>query len=210
MFILPAIIFIRDWKYNDKRTKQYHNMTRSILVIWVVFSLAATCLFWQDTIRASQLESKIDELVEGKNELLSKITIYENDIETLEAEARLARRGVSAVYYFDGTILRRDGGVARRDNVLLVPSFNKMVVLQNEKNFLELFQLSEKLIKNYRDWPTPHAFLGTAALNLGDSATAIKAYQNFLDNAPTETSFNYNIYRTQVRQLLIKLNGVFE
>lgn len=208
IILLPLSVFVRDWKYNDKRTKRYHNFTRSIAAIWLLSSIAAAGLVWNDVNNATQFQSDIDELLEGNNKLLRKISVYETDIEKLEEEAKLARRGVSAVYYFEGTIVRRDGGVVRRDNVLLVPSFNKMVLLQDEKKFLELIQLSEKLIEKYRDWPTPHVFLGTAALNLGDSAKAIKAYQYFLDNAPKEPSFRYNNYRTQVRQLLIKLNGV--
>jgi len=210
--LLPLSVLIRDWRFHDKRTRLHHNITRTILAVWFVGSLAAVAFVWHETYRSSQLDAKVDELVDGKNKLLHKIETYQTDliekqktIEGLEEKAKLAARGITAVYYFEGTILRRDGPNARRDDHL-VPSFDKMVTLQNEKKFTELSLLSEELIEKYPEWPTPHAFLGVASENLGNTAKAIQEYQYFLDNASSEPSYRYGKARTQIRQLLNKLN----
>ena len=72
--ILPIAILIRDWKFHDKRTKRHHNITRTIIVFWVIGSITATIFVWIDS-------AKIQELIDGKNQLLSKIGEYQKDIE---------------------------------------------------------------------------------------------------------------------------------
>lgn len=54
---------MRDWKYHDERTKRHHNITRFILVVWLLASLASLFLVWRET-------REVNELVQGKDELL--------------------------------------------------------------------------------------------------------------------------------------------
>ena len=79
--LLPIAIFIRDWKFHDKRTKLHHKITRCILVFWFVGSIAAVGLVWNETYLSSELNNKVDELVDGKNKLLNKIEVYQKDLD---------------------------------------------------------------------------------------------------------------------------------
>jgi len=171
-----------------------------------------TCfIVWWEHSEALHLKSQIGDLVEGKDELLRKIGVYQTDlsektktIAQLERKAQQAAQGITATYYFDGTIRRTYGSEVRRDD-RLVPAFNKMVTLQNEKNFVELSQLCEDLIQKNPAWPTPHAFLGVASANLGHTHKAIRAYKHFLANASDEPSYGYGKHRAKTRQLLESL-----
>jgi len=63
--ILPIPVLVRDWKFHDRRTKKYHNITRTIIVFWGIISIVATILSWRDS-------AQIDELIDGKNTLIAQ------------------------------------------------------------------------------------------------------------------------------------------
>lgn len=190
--LLPIAVLIRDLKFHDKRTTLHHKITRAILVTWFVASLAAVVLVWHETYRSAQLDSKVDELVDGKNELLDKIKAYQTNltekqktIEELQTKAKQASQGITRIYWFNGTCRTTDGPNIHLDDTL-IPTFKKMVELQDKKSFIELSQFCEQQIRDYPLWPTPHVFLGVAKANLGDVDSAIRALRYFLDNAPSK------------------------
>lgn len=76
----PIAILIRDWKFHDKRTNKHHNITRIIIIFWFIGSIMATIFVWADS-------AKINELIEGKNTLISqnenlskKLDKYQKDL----------------------------------------------------------------------------------------------------------------------------------
>lgn len=57
--VLPLGILIRDWRFHDRRTKAYHEITRGILIIWVITSVITVAFVCQETYRSSVLDKKV-------------------------------------------------------------------------------------------------------------------------------------------------------
>jgi len=72
--LLPVAILIRDWKFSDRRTKKHLNITRIIIIFWCIGSLVGTYFVWTNS-------SQMDELIDGKDQLLAKIESYQNELE---------------------------------------------------------------------------------------------------------------------------------
>lgn len=91
LILLPAIVLYRDWKFYDRRTLRYRQITRAILSLWCISGLCSAIFVWIDTHQISQLSTKMtnllkqnEELIEGKNfiilqnkELKERIEIYQ-------------------------------------------------------------------------------------------------------------------------------------
>ena len=108
--ILPAIVLIRDWKFQDKRTTKHHKITRAIIVFWFIGSIAATYFVWSDSTLIRELVNGKDTLIKQNQELAGKIEDYQKNldekdkaIQELEKQAKKASRGISSIYDFNGT-----------------------------------------------------------------------------------------------------------
>ena len=107
---LTPIVVMRDLRYHDRRTTKHHLITRVILVCWLVGCLGSVILIWNETYLSGQLTSKIDELVTGKNQLLTNLTKYQQDIENKDAEIEQLKQVTEAVRVFnDMSMLDPDG-----------------------------------------------------------------------------------------------------
>lgn len=196
--LLPLAVLIRDWKFHDKRTKLHHNITRNILVIWFVGSVAAVTFVWHETSRSSQLDAKVDELVDGKNELLHKIKTYQADlmdkqktIDRLEVEAAKARRGISISYDFwgnsrktgaVGTVLETGGGHRG-------PVVKQMYDLHDQRLWPDLISLCEKQLVGHPEWLTPYFFMAVGYANQGNRPKTIELLEHVQTNAPDDTEY---------------------
>ncbi len=204
--VLPVALVIRDWKFHDRRTTKHHKITRGIIIFWSIGSIAATCFVWHDS-------SQIEELIEGKNQLLAKLDEYQNDlaakeheIEELKEKAKKAERGVTEYYLPSGTIRRTDGGNIHVDNTL-VNVFNQMKELKEHKEYTDLRNVCQDQIRKNPNWPTPYLFLGVALGNLGDVEEAINEFERFLEIAPPESGYGYEDFRTQAQRLIERLTN---
>jgi hypothetical protein len=57
LLFLPIVVFIRDWKFSDRRTMRHRRMSRIILCAWLVAGLSSVGVMWSDEKRnAEQLE----------------------------------------------------------------------------------------------------------------------------------------------------------
>lgn len=59
LIICPLLVLIRDWKFNDRRTKKHHNFTRIIIVIWILCSFGAACFVYVDQTQIKELTGNI-------------------------------------------------------------------------------------------------------------------------------------------------------
>ena len=82
--LLPLGILIRDWKFHDKRTKAHHEITRGILIIWVITSLVAVAFVCQETYHSFVLDKKVGALVSGNDELLARSKAAERRLSELK------------------------------------------------------------------------------------------------------------------------------
>ena len=182
------------------------------VLFWICLAFSLCIIIWsgvsniQSSGKLEVLEQDMTSTTSTVAKIKSDLTEKEQTIRELEEKAKQAAQGVTATYYLNGTIRKTYGSEVRADKHL-VPTYNRMVELQNDKNFGELAVFCEEQIKKNPEWVTPHVFLGVAAANLGDIAKACRAYQHFLDNAPSEPSYGYSKARIQANQLLTKLKN---
>ena len=97
---LTPIVVMRDWRYHDRRTTKHNLVTRVILVCWLVACLGSVILIWNETYLSGQLTSKVDDLVEGKNKLLTNLTKYQQDIKNKNAEINHLKQVTEAIRSF--------------------------------------------------------------------------------------------------------------
>lgn len=93
MMLLPACILIRDWKFHDRRTKKYHNITRYIIILWVFTGLLSVIIIWTETSSTENLRNlneqilmKQDSLKTQNQNLISKVDKYQEENESLKDE----------------------------------------------------------------------------------------------------------------------------
>lgn len=155
----------------------------------------------QNTITSNKGE--IDELVQGKNQLLSqneellgKVSEYQKDlkkkeeiIEQLEVESKKAARGIVSMYEFNGAKRESVGGsttlVIGEEYVV----FQNMVKLAKSGESKQLSNLCEQQIKKTPEWLTPYFYLGLASADMGDKEKAITNLEHVISNAPGDPDY---------------------
>jgi tetratricopeptide (TPR) repeat protein len=164
--------------------------------------------------KEQQLNKQIDELVKGKDELLSqnetlirRVGEYKSDLEEkqkiineLETKAKKAERGIVDVYSFNGQ--RR---LIRAGNINLVAgkefeAFQQMKELEKSQKYNELIALCTQQIDEVPKWLTPYLFRGIALANLGNKDQAIADLKYVAENAPDDLEY------AQAEKLLKQLN----
>ena len=86
--LLPAGWLLRDWKFSDKRTRKYRNVTGSLLIIWIIFEVLSAYNYWDQRKDNENLKNQVNELISGKNELLKKSTDLATQINEYQNEIR--------------------------------------------------------------------------------------------------------------------------
>ena len=86
--LLPAGWLLRDWKFSDKRTKKYRNVTKALLILWLLFGALSAYNYWDQIKDNRNLQDQVNELISGKNELLKKSTDLTTQIEEYQNENR--------------------------------------------------------------------------------------------------------------------------
>jgi hypothetical protein len=56
LFLLPALQVVRDWKYHDKRTRNFHRVTKIILTVYVLLVVPSTYFLWMDIQKGRRLQ----------------------------------------------------------------------------------------------------------------------------------------------------------
>lgn len=201
--IFPVIVLIRDWKFNDKRTRKYHQITRFIIILWSTFSIVATCFVLSDS-------SKIDELIQGKNtlinqnkelikqnnELIMDISKYQEENKYLKSEIEKARRGISESYDFNGVYRKKSGGISKTildENSI----FTKLTELEKDKKYIEIINITNLNIKRIPTWFTLYFYRGIAYANTGEISKAMIDFKYFLENASDDMSYSEAIEDTK-------------
>jgi hypothetical protein len=87
--LLPAGWLLRDWKFSDKRTQKYRHITKALLALWVFFGSLSTYYYWKQNNEKEYLKENVNELVNGKNELLKKTSNLSNQIDEYQKEIRV-------------------------------------------------------------------------------------------------------------------------
>jgi len=116
LILLPAVQLVRDWRYPDARTRVHHQITRGLLLVFLLSAIASGAFFWTEILESGRLRAKVDELLEGNRRLLKQnqdlatkvdkyqvdLDLKEKQIRELDLKARMAARGVMSTYDFNG------------------------------------------------------------------------------------------------------------
>jgi len=119
----------------------------------------------------------------------------------LEVKAQQAQKGITKLFFFNGTIRTTDGPTINMDTKL-VDFYNHMKYLDQMKNYDTLKSVCNEQIEKNPEWPTPYLFLGISLGNTGEKEKSIIQLEYFLKIAPTNPSFGYNNYRVQAEQFI--------
>lgn len=142
----------------------------------------------------TDLHSQIVELEKDREE-------KEKKINSLENEAKNAKRGITENFFANGTKRSTDGG-----NIILDKKLNEiyeqMKSLSEENKYPELITLCREQIKKNEDWPTPYLFLGVALGNLGKRDEGIHQLEYFIAIAPTLPTYGYVNYLKQAKDFI--------
>jgi tetratricopeptide (TPR) repeat protein len=101
----------------------------------------------------------------------------------------MAGRGVVSIYSYNGVKRQTYGGNINAVAGEECEIFQRMVVLEQSKDFPELIKLCKQQIKKTPDWLTPYLFLGIAQANMGSKDEAIKNIRHVVDNAPEDPEY---------------------
>lgn len=210
LVVLPAALAIRDWKYHDRRTRRHHQLTRYILIAWFPFAAANAILVGVGQWEQEELLEKVDDLVRGKNMQLSQneklisqthklqasITEYQSDlrekearIKELELSAKMASRGVTSMYDYNGAKRETAGGKITLSTGHEFEIFPRLKALEKARDYYTLIDLCEEQIKKTPDWLTPYLFLGVAYANIGSRDKAITNLRYVAENAPGDPDY---------------------
>lgn len=196
LVVLPAAVLIRDWRFKDRRTKRHHQITRGLLIAWGLTALGTVGLTWYESIQSSRMAAQVDELVEGKNQLLAQIQQYERDLQVekekvrkLDLDAKRAKRGITGTYDFRGNYRSTSPGSISGVMGARAEVFDRIIELHNSQNWRELSDLCEKEIKATPEWLTPYLFAGVAQVNLGNKARALELLEHVQTNAAGDPEY---------------------
>ena len=124
--------------------------------------------------------SKIDTLVKGNNELITKIDLYQkelsskqHEIDVLKIKASKAERGLVSLWTFQGAY--REGS-AGTNITTLGPEFQvfqELVTLNQKHDYAALVTKATDQITKTPEWLTPYLFRGIAYANLGNIEKSI-------------------------------------
>jgi tetratricopeptide (TPR) repeat protein len=191
-----------------------HSMHILTILGIILIALGTVLTYWGQDINnkksTSELQTtitskngEIDELVQGKNQLLSqneellgKVSEYQKDlkkkeeiIEQLEVEAKKAARGIVSMYDFNGAKRESVGG----STTLMVGEehavFQNMVKLKKSGKLEQLSNLCEQQIKKTPEWLTPYFYLGLASADMGDKEKTITYLEHVISNAPGDPDY---------------------
>lgn len=70
LLLLPVAVIVRDWKYADRRTKRHHNITRCIVVSWVLASFLGVFLVVSEMLESSR---KATTLIAGQHHIRTSL-----------------------------------------------------------------------------------------------------------------------------------------
>jgi len=206
LIILPAIVLIRNWKFHDRRTKKHHKITIGIIVLWFIGSIMATCFVWIDS-------AKIEELIDGKDKLITKIeelktTIdkYQKENEYLKSEIDKAKRGIESSFDYNGARRVKSGGRTQAIGGEEYSLFHRFIELDKEKNYLAMFKLIEPQLKKTPTWYTLYFFRGIAYANTEEKDKAILDFEYFVQKASGDISYEEAIDRAKFFIERLKLN----
>jgi tetratricopeptide (TPR) repeat protein len=190
--------------------------TFSSIVLWVGIALTAAGTIGSQYIakrverqKEQKANDKQQELISQNQKLLEKIELYQRDllekdkeIKELDRKAKIASRGITSIYDFNGTKRQTTPGSAKVSVGPEYDVFKQMVELEKAKDFSKLIELCEEQIKKTPDWLTPYLFLGVAYANTGEKDKAIANLRYVVDNAPGDPAY------AQAEKLLQQLEGI--
>lgn len=108
---LTPFVVMRDWRFHDRRKTKHHTITRAILICWLFGCLGSVILIWNETYHSGQLASKIDDLVKGKNQLLTNLAKYQQDIENKDAEIEQLKQITEIIRTFSDVSVLNPAGM---------------------------------------------------------------------------------------------------
>jgi len=175
---LTPIVVMRDWRYHDRRTTKHHSITRAILICWLVGCLGSVILIWNETYLSRQLSSKIDDLVKGKNQLLTNLAQYQQDIENKEAEIKQLKQVAEAIRAFidmsmlDPTGLPFKEGKGIRFDSPLSTALRDLYIIKDTRAHFKLGEQYEaqyrRIIEQFPRFPFAYFALAESLKQRGD------------------------------------------
>lgn len=160
-------------------------------------------------IQLENLQKGNDELIIGKNDLLTqnqelkkKIEKYQEDLKELEIKSKKTERGISSTYDFNGAkrVTTRPGYI-NLETGPEIEIFQKIIDLEKQKKYYEIIKICENQIKKTPEWLTPYLFLGVAQANTGNKMKAIELFKYVKENAPDDPAYK------QAEEFLEKLKN---
>lgn len=151
-------------------------------------------------------ETNQKKLVSQNQELLVKIEKYQQNlkekdekIEELDKKAKMAGRGITSIYDFNGTKRETTAGSIKASVGPEREVFNQMVQLEKSKDYPNLIKLCEQQIEKTPDWLTPYLYRGISYANIGNKDRAVTDLKHVVENAPSDPAY------AQAEELLRKV-----
>ena len=203
LVLLPAVQLFRDWKYKDARTLRHHQITRWMLLVWLACAVISAGFYWSESLESAALQRKVDELLAGNKRLLlqnerlaSSVEAYQADLKSkeqrireLDLQAKMAARGVTKTYDFNGARRQTTAGSSQVVVGSEVEVFEQMAKLDQAKDFTHLLEVCEQQKLKTPEWLTPFLFCGAAYANIGARDKAIENLTHVTDNAPGDPNY---------------------
>jgi hypothetical protein len=156
-----------------------------------------------------ELNGRISELLDGNKALQQSLAPFEEyakkkfphtsseealkkleqELGKVKAVAQKAERGIYTGYDFNGARRSSRPGVMNVDVGEEYGTFQKMLKLEKEKNYIELIQLCQSQIEKTPTWLTPHLFIGLAYLNIGRKPEGISALKYVSENGAGDPNY---------------------
>ena len=184
--------------------------------IWNSQEALSRCLWWLTfiTLAAPALSGlglyfvndRIGDLQQGTIESLkADLNNAHKNIETLQKNAVDAQRGVSDTYDFNGGHRVQRNGYTSVEVGEESSIFRKIIKLNDDKNWIDLYKICNSQTKKTPTWLTPHLYSGVALANLGSTQDAITELEFVERHAGSDPQYSEAIQilaslRAKIRQ----------
>lgn len=115
LLLMPAAVFLRNWKYHDRRKNLHQLVGRGILAVWIVLGLGNGWLVWSQRNDArglqaqlAQLQGQSSDIVKGKDRLLGQNADLANSLSILRGQNVDLTESVKSLR---GQVVTKDGAI---------------------------------------------------------------------------------------------------
>ena len=131
LVLMPASVFLWNWKYHDRRKNFDQRLARGILIMWLILALGNGLVIWAQRRDAQTLETRLSnlqtqsiEIIAGKDEILRQNAALSTLVKSLRGQIEMRDAAIQQ--------LQDEIAVVKRYSYVAGLTFNGMVYTKGD------------------------------------------------------------------------------